>query len=77
MFNKKSDVENLLIKENKRLKMENQELREMVESIDKYKEEYSELINKLHELKDEYIKKIEGFNSLESEYRNELEKLLK
>ena len=58
-----------LINENKRLKRENQRLRESLDEI-------QILIRKLHGLKDAYSSKIKAFEKLEASYRKELDRLM-
>lgn len=71
------EIEDLLLKENKRLKMENHILTASLEELQKYKDEYRNLIDELNRLKTEYANKMKLFNEIESEYKKELDELTK
>lgn len=78
MFSKKEkDIEKLLLKENKRLKIRNQLLQSSLDELQRYKDEYKNLIKELTKLKTEYVNKLKAFNELENEYKKELDKLVK
>ena len=76
MFSKNKDIQDLLLKENKRLKIENDSLRSVINNLQKHKEEYEVLIQELHNLKNEYKNKMKLFNEIEIEYKKELDKLI-
>lgn len=71
------EIEDLLLKENKRLKRENRVLTASLEELQRYKDEYKNLIDELNRLKTEYVNKMKLFNEIESEYKKELDKLKK
>lgn len=74
---KNKDIEKLLLKENKRLKIENQQLYSSLDELQRYKDEYKELIEQVNKLRTEYADKIQLFNEIEAEYKKELDKLKK
>lgn len=63
-FNKKDDVLDLLIKENRKLKRENNSLANKLDAIMQYKNEYEDLITQTKEQKDRYIKLNKKLNEL-------------
>lgn len=65
-----------LTSENKRLKRENQRLRESLDELERYKAEYCKLIEELNEVKEVYVERIEGFNQIEKEYRKALNQIM-
>lgn len=73
---KNKDIETLLLTENKRLKIENQQLKETLDELDRYKQEYKQLIETVADLKNDYQTKMKQFDQLENEYRKELNRLL-
>lgn len=78
MFSNKSrnkDIEALLLKENKRLKRENEVLRKNLDDLMEYKEQYKELIQEMHTLREQYVNKMKLFDEIASEYNSELGKL--
>lgn len=77
LFNRDIDKETLkiLLQENKRLKRENYGLRESLEELQEYKDEYKGLIGELGALKEEYMDEVAEFESIEKEYRKELDKV--
>ena len=78
MFSNKSrnkDIEALLLKENKRLKRENEVLRKNLDELMEYKEQYKELIHEMHTLREQYVNKMKLFDEIASEYNSELGKL--
>ena len=78
MFSNKSrnkDIEALLLKENKRLKRENEVLRKNLDDLMEYKEQYKELIQEMHALREQYVNKMKLFDEIASEYNSELGKL--
>ncbi|MBQ7066345.1 MAG: hypothetical protein IJN92_05950 [Lachnospiraceae bacterium] len=82
MFKSKSEkiseqAVEIVLKENKRLKLENQKLRESLDKIGKLKNEYKELIENLNGIKKEYLEKLESFDKLENEYKKKLEREIK
>ena len=78
MFSNKSrnkDIEALLLKENKRLKRENEVLRNNLDNLKEYKEQYKRLIQEMHTLREQYVNKMKLFDEIASEYNSELGKL--
>ena len=78
MFSNKSRnkyIEALLLKENKRLKRENEVLRKNLDDLMEYKEQYKELIQEMHTLREQYVNKMKLFDEIASEYNSELGKL--
>lgn len=73
---KNKDIETLLLTENKRLKIENQQLKETLDELDRYKQEYKQLIETVADLKNDYQTKMKQFDHLADEYRKELNRLL-
>ena len=67
----------ILLNENKRLKCENQRLRESIEDLQRYKDEYKNLIGELSSIKESYTDKIAEFNKIEKKYRAELARVKK
>lgn len=78
MFNRDAEKEtiNILLRENKKLKRDNQRLRESLVELERYKEEYCKLIEELNEVKEVYVERIEGFNQIEKEYRKALNQIM-
>ena len=56
MFFKNKEVFNLLTKENKKLRKENELMKNELNEISKYKEEYEDLIVSVKEQKERYMK---------------------
>ena len=67
---------NILLQENKRLKRDNQRLKESLGELERYKKEYRKLIEELNEVKEVYIERMEEFNQIEKEYRKALDKIM-
>lgn len=65
----------VVLKENKRLKRENQNLRNELDSVFKLKETYKELIDQVNNMKIEYLNKLKEFDILKEKYTKELEKI--
>lgn len=81
LFSRKSkevneEAVNIVIKENKRLKRENQNLRNELEEVSKLKNAYKELIDQVHKMKLEYINKLNEFDELKAKYAKELEDII-
>lgn len=76
-ININKEIVNILLQENKRLKRDNQQLRESLNELQRYKDEYKGLIERLHDVKESYIEKMNEFEKIEKAYRKELEKLTK
>ena len=68
---------NVMLYENKRLKCENQQLRDLLEELQRYKDEYKNLIGELSSIKESYTDKIAEFNKIEKKYRAELARVKK
>lgn len=77
LFNRPREIENLLLKENKRLKRENQQLHSHLNELDRYKNDYKTLIDELHILRNKYQDKMKLFDELAAEYKKELNKFHK
>ncbi len=69
------DVEALLLKENKRLKRENENLRELLEIADRYRNEYEKLCKETKNMHKKYKETMESFQRIEKEYTGYLEEL--
>ena len=65
----------ILLQENKRLKCESQRLNELLEELQRYKDEYKEFIEEVKRVKASYIQKMKDFDGIEKEYRAELDRL--
>ena len=78
MFNRGVEKEtiNILLRENKKLKRDNQRLRESLGELERYKKEYKDLNEKLTKLKKSYSIKLKDFEKMELEYNKELRKIL-
>lgn len=78
MFNRGVEKEtiNILLRENKKLKRDNQSLRESLGELERYKKEYKDLNEKLTKLKKSYSIKLKDFEKMELEYNKELRKIL-
>lgn len=63
-FNKKDDVLDLLVKENRKLKKENNSLTNRLNAILQYKSEYEDLIKQTKEQKSRYIELNNKLNEL-------------
>ena len=74
-LSRNKDIEVLLLKENKRLKRENEVLRKNLDDLMEYKEQYKELIQEMHTLREQYVNKMKLFDEIASEYNSELGKL--
>ncbi len=74
--NAEKETINILLQENKRLKRDNQRIRESLEELDRYQAEYRSLIDEMNCVKNVYISKAEGFDNLEKEYRKELNRVM-
>ena len=68
---------NVMLYENNRIKCENQQIRDLLEELQRYKDEYKMLINELNSIKDSYLKKINNFKKIERDYYIELDKIKK
>ena len=79
IFNKSGTItqESNEILLNKRLKRENQNLRETLQNLKDYKNEYITLIEKMNQLRTEYNQKLTDVTQLELEYRKALDNLIK
>lgn len=75
--NTEKKTSKVLLRENKRLKCENQRLRESIEELQRYKDEYKNLIGELSSIKESYVDKIDEFNKIENKYRAELARVKK
>lgn len=77
MFNKTANKETvkILLQENKRLKCENQRLRESIEGLQRYKDEYKGLVEELSHLKESYMEKMAEFKRIGEEYKKELDRV--
>ncbi len=77
VFNKKEHKEmvKVLLQENKRLKISNQQLNESLEELQRYKDEYKSLTEELSHLKERYMGKVAEFEKIEDEYRKELDRV--
>ena len=67
---------NVLLRENKKLKRDNQRLRESLDELERYKAEYCKLIEELNEVKEVYVERIEEFNQIEKECRKALNQII-
>ena len=69
VFNKKEHKEmvKVLLQENKRLKISNQQLNESLEELQRYKDEYKSLTEELSHLKERYMGKVAEFEKIEDE----------
>ena len=67
----------VVLKENKRLKRENQNLRNELEEVSKLKNGYKELIDQVHKMKLEYVNKLNEFDELKAKYAKELDEITK
>ena len=78
MFNRDAEKEtiNILLRENKKLKRDNQRLRESLGELERYKAEYRKLIEELNEVKEVYIERMEEFNQVEKECRKALNQIM-
>ena len=78
MFNRDAEKEtvNVLLRENKKLKRDNQRLRESLDELERYKAEYCKLIEELNEVKEVYVERIEEFNQIEKECRKALNQII-
>ncbi len=74
LFRKKIYMETTetLMRENRRLKRENQRLADSLGELQRYKDEYRTLIDGLVHLKKEYLKKIDEFDILYGKYASDL-----
>ena len=78
MFNRDAEKEtiNILLRENKKLKRDNQRLRESLGELERYKAEDRKLIEELNEVKEVYIERMEEFNQVEKECRKALNQIM-
>lgn len=70
-----SEALKIVMKENARLKRENQNLRNELDSVMNLKETYTELIEQIHNMKIEYLNKLKEFDILKEKYTKELDKI--
>lgn len=71
------ETNEILLKENKRLRRENQKLTETLLNLEDYKNEYVTLIEEMNQLRAEYSQKLTEVTQLELEYRKALGNLVK
>lgn len=72
---KKDDKEQIistLVKENKRLKIENEAIEKRLEEVKNIKKEYEELLLKVASLRDEYENRLQSLDDLTDKYQKEL-----
>ena len=74
--NVEKEAVNVLLQENRRLKRENQRLRESLDELDGYKNEYRGLIKEMSGIKETYAERMEGFSQLEDECRKALDTIV-
>ena len=80
MFKRKErndEMMDLLLKENKRLKRENEKFKELQADTEKYRDEYKALLEHVDALREKYMQGIEGLNRIQEEYKEELNKITK
>lgn len=80
MFKKKErndDVIEVLIKENKRLKRENANLKELQSDMEKYRDDYKALMEHVDALREKYMRDIDVLHQIEKEYKQKLKELTK
>ena len=75
MFFKNKEVFNLLTKENKKLRKENALMKNELNEISKYKEEYEDLIVSVKEQKERYMKLNKQLENLILDCESNLKKL--
>lgn len=76
MFKKNEDeMINLLLKENKRLKRENEKYKKMYDDMTRYRYECKETLNIVNDLRKNYEKKIDIFTNVLNEYKSYLNRL--
>lgn len=66
----------LMEKENKRLTVENQTLRDKLDEVDSLKTQYRELIIEMQGYKEKYQNRITNMERMEWQLRRELEKIV-
>ena len=75
MFFKNKEVFNLLTKENKKLRKENALMKNELNEISKYKEEYEDLIVSVKEQKERYMKLNKQLENLILDCESNLKKI--
>lgn len=73
---KKDYAYKLMEKENKRLTVENQTLRDKLDEVDSLKTQYGELIIEMQGYKEKYKTKLHNMERMEWQLRRELEKIV-
>ena len=73
--NVEKEAVNVLLQENRRLKRENQRLRESLDELDGYKNEYRGLIDEVKHIKKKYAEKIRTIDKLECAFEKQLRRI--
>lgn len=73
--NVEKEAVNVLLQENRRLKRENQRLRESLDELDGYKNEYRGLIDEVKHIKKKYAEKIRTIDKLECAFKKQLRRI--
>lgn len=73
---KKDYAYKLMEKENKRLTVENQTLRDKLDEVDSLKTQYRELIMEMQDYKEKYKTELHNMERMEWQLRRELEKIV-
>ena len=72
-INRDKEIENLLVRENKKLRIENESLNDVIEENKELMDEYNDLIKELKDLKKQYHKILNDITKLENEYKKQLD----
>lgn len=72
-INRDKEIENLLVRENKKLRIENEALNSVIEENKELIDEYKDLIKELKDLKKQYHNKLKDITKLENEYKKQLD----
>lgn len=75
--NEQEQIISTLLKDNRRLKIENEAMEKKLEDVKNVKKEYDELLLKVASLRDEYESRLQSLDDLTDKYQKELNDITK